>query len=458
MCAIAGGFSTRVAEMLELLYHRGSDGYGTFARDELCLAHALHATHSRDAQPIAGCSSLVVVANGEIYNYHELRERLASHEFRTRSDCESIVHAVEEHYSGDLLKAVAEALPMLDGEFAFAVTDGEEIVLARDFAGTKPLYFSKLVFASEKKALWAIGERATSLNPGEVVSLTRHGIHRRQVRRYSRCRVVNPEAELAESLVNAVKKRAEHVERFGILFSGGVDSALIACVCASLGYEPKLYAVAMPGSLDEKRLKIEKFLGLEVVYREIEYEDITNAIDRVLYAIEEPSPLKLSIALPVFLAAELAKANGEKVLITGQGSDELFAGYARYAAMSKNVLNKALRRDFENLYRVNLERDDKAAMAAQIELLHPYLDRRVVEVAHSLPPELKVARGIRKYILRKVAKNLGLPENVAMREKKAVQYSTGVAKALKRIARAEGKKLSEYVEERFSALFSTFSA
>ncbi len=457
MCAIAGGFSVSSAEMLELLYHRGSDGYGAFARDELCLAHALHATHSRDAQPIAGCSSLVVVANGEIYNYHELRERLASHEFRTRSDCESIVHAVEEYYSGDLLEAVAKALPLFDGEFAFAVSDGEAIVLARDFAGTKPVYFSELGFASEKKALWGIGEKAFSLNPGEIVSLTKHGMHRRRVRRYSLRRVADPEAELAEALVSAVKKRARHVERFGILFSGGVDSALIACICANLGYEPKLYAVAMPGSLDEKRLKIEKFLGLEVVFREIGYEEVASAVDKVLYAIEEPSPLKLSIAIPIFLAAELAKANGEKVLLTGQGSDELFAGYARYVALSNNELRRELRRDFENLYRVNLERDDKAAMAAQIELLHPYLDRRVVEVALSLPPELKIAQGMRKYILRKVAKKLGLPETIAMREKKAVQYSTGVAKALKKFARAEGKKLGNYVEERFAALFTTSS-
>jgi asparagine synthase (glutamine-hydrolysing) len=455
MCAIAGGFSTSVARMLELLYHRGSDGYGAFARDELCLAHALHATHSRDAQPIAGCSSLVVVANGEIYNYRELRERLASHEFKTRSDCESIVHAVEEYYRGNLQEAVAKALPLLDGEFTFAVSDGEVIVLARDFAGTKPVYFSKLSFASEKKALWAIREEALSLNPGEVVSLTKHSMNRRRVRRYTLRKVAYPEAELAEALVSAVKKRARHVERFGILFSGGVDSALIACICANLGYEPKLYAVAMPGSLDEKRLKIEKFLGLEVVYREIGYEEVASAIDKVLYAIEEPDALKLSIAMPIYLAAELAKANGEKVLLTGQGSDELFAGYAKYAALSKEELNLALRSDFENLYSVNLERDDKAAMAAQIELLHPYLDRRVVEEALSLPPELKIAQGMRKYILRKVAKKLGLPETIAMREKKAVQYSTGVAKALKKFARAEGKKLGEYVEERFAALFTT---
>ncbi|WP_456473792.1 asparagine synthetase B family protein [Candidatus Pyrohabitans sp.] len=455
MCAIAGGFSASAAGMLELLKHRGSDGYGIFAGDELCLVHALHATHSRDAQPVAGCSGLVLAANGEVYNHRKLRERLASHDFKTRSDCEAILHAVEEHYSGNLLEAVAEALSMLDGEFAFAVSDGAAIVLARDFAGTKPVYFSGRNFASEKKALWAMGEEASSLNPGEVVSLTKRGVGRLGVKRCSIRSVAEPEAELADALVSAVKKRAEHIERFGILFSGGVDSSLIACICANLGYEPRLYAVALPGSLDWKRLRIEKFLGLEVVLEEISHEDVEAAVERVLYAIEESDALKLSIAMPIYLAAELAKANGEKVLLTGQGSDELFAGYARYAALGREELRRELRRDFERLYSVNLERDDKAAMAAQIELLHPYLDRRVVEVALSLPPELKIANGTRKYILRKAARRLGLPEDIAMREKKAVQYSTGVAKALKKLARAEGKSPGEYVGKRFSELFST---
>jgi len=168
--------------MLELLRHRGRDGCGSFSTGELSLSHALHATHSKDAQPIAGCF-LVVAANGEVYNHRRLRKRLTGHRFRTGSDCEAIVHAVEEHYRGDLLEAVVKALPMLDGEFAFAISDGRSIALARDFAGSKPLYYSERGFASEKKALWAMGQYATCLNPGEVVVLTRQGLRRREVKR-----------------------------------------------------------------------------------------------------------------------------------------------------------------------------------------------------------------------------------------------------------------------------------
>ncbi|NOZ58483.1 MAG: asparagine synthetase B, partial [Euryarchaeota archaeon] len=399
MCGIGGGFSVSSAEMLDLLEHRGEDGRGAYTRGELCLVHLLHATFSREAQPLAS-DSLALVSNGEVYNHRALKEEHAL-SFSTGSDCEAILRMVEEHYRGDLLSAVAKALPELDGEFAFAVTDGRAIALARDLLGTKPLYFSRRAFASEKKALWGSGEEAACLSPGQVLCLSPEGVRRRRVERFRRRSLASPEEELASALVEAVRKRAGHVKRFGVLFSGGVDSALVARICADLGYEPRLYAVAMPGSLDARRLRIERFSELEVVLREVAPDELEAAIDPVLYAIEEPSPLKLAIALPVFLAAEEAKAAGEKVLLTGQGSDELFAGYARYEALG-SALDEALRQDVEKLHCTNLERDDKAAMAAQVELLHPYLDRRVVEVALSTPAELKIRGGTRKHILRSV--------------------------------------------------------
>ncbi len=454
MCAIAGGFSVSTAEMIALLEHRGGDGRGTFARDELGLAHLLHATHSREAQPLAG-ERLVLVANGEIYNHRELRDKLPQN-FRTGSDCEAILRLVENHYRGDLLRAVVEALPELDGEFAFAVSDGCTIVLARDPLGTKPLYHTSHAFASERKALPG-GREASCLPPEEVLCLSPRGISNRRIERLGLRRVRSPEEELSDAIVEAVRKRAEHVERFGVLFSGGIDSALVAWVCAVLGHAPRLYAVAMPGSLDWRRLRKGRFMDMEIVLREVTPGELEEAVDRVLYAIEEPSLLKLSIALPVYLTAQQARREGEKVLLTGQGSDELFAGYARYSALGSG-LEKALRRDVEALHCTNLERDDKAAMAAQVELLHPYLDRRVVEVALSLPNNLKIRGGVRKYILRRVAERLGLSREVAMREKKAVQYSTGVMKALKKLARRQGMKPGEYVEERFRRLMSASSA
>jgi asparagine synthase (glutamine-hydrolysing) len=452
MCGIAGGFSVRSAEMLALLEHRGGDGRGTYSRGELSLVHLLHATFSQEAQPLVG-DSLVLVANGEVYNHRALKDEY-SLSFSTGSDCEAILRLVEEHYSGDLLQAVAKALPALDGEFAFAITDGRAVALARDALGTKPLYFSERAFASEKKALWGTGEEAACLPPGQVLCLSPEGVRRFEVERFRWRSLPSPEEELSRAILEAVKKRAGHVGRFGVLFSGGVDSALIARICADLGYEPRLYAVAMPGSLDARRLRIERFYGMEVVLREVTPREVEAALDRVLYAIEEPSPLKVAIALPVFLAAEEARAAGERVLLTGQGSDELFAGYARYASLGSSLAS-ALRDDVEKLHCTNLERDDRAAMAAQVELLHPYLDRNVVEVALSIPAALKIRGGTRKYILRSVAKRLGLPREVAMREKKAVQYSTGVMKALKKLARSCGKRLGDYLQERFSRLFPT---
>ncbi len=443
MCGIAGGYGVSVHAMLESISHRGRDGAGTFSTSALTLGHLHHATHSRDPQPLRGCF-LVGAGNGEIYNHRELAEA-APHGCRTKSDFEPVLHLIEEHHTGSLLQAVAKVHPLIDGEYAMAVTDGRDTVLLRDHAGTKPLYLSSRCFASEKKALWRVGVKGRPLSPAEVHSLC-HGTL--LLSRLKRVAVKNPVEHLLEALSTAVTKRASHLRSFGVLVSG-MDSLTLAHLCAARGYHPRLYTLSLPGSPDWS-LKVEH-LGLEHIQVEASPEDIEAAINRVLHAIEEPSPVSLSIALPIHLACSAASGDGEKVLLTGQGCDELFGGYARY--LREKSPEEAMLRDYLHMYRNNLERDDKAAMSAGIELLHPYTDRQVVEVALSLPLRWKLHGGERKLIVRRVAQKLQVPEHL-LRRKRAIQYSSGTMKVLKKLAKAEKKKLSDFVSERFRAIFS----
>ena len=443
MCGIAGGYSLSLHGMLEVLSHRGRDGAGAFFSGSLSLGHLLHATHSTASQPLLGCT-LVCAGNGEIYNHTELREAVETHTMRTESDFEPVLHLIEEHHTGNLLQAAAAVHPMIDGEYALAVTDGREVVLLRDHAGTKPLYISSRAFASEKKALWAVGERCRSLSPSEIHSLCGGSVRLSRLRTAA---IKNPLQQLHQALTRAVEKRAIHLRRFGILVSG-MDSLLLAHIAASLGYQPRLYTFALPGSADS-HLHLEH-LGLEHVHIEAEPGELYEAMGRVLHAIEDPSPLSLSIALPLHLACRAASAEGEKVLLTGQGCDELFGGYAKYLRGAEPT--SAMLLDYLHMYRLNLERDDKAAMIAGIELLHPYTDRRVVELALSLPLRWKLHGGAGKHIIRKLARRLGVPE--ARLRKRAIQYSSGTMKVLKKLARSEKKSLSELVAERYSAIFS----
>ncbi|NOZ82590.1 MAG: hypothetical protein GXN98_02050 [Euryarchaeota archaeon] len=444
MCGIAGGYSLSIHTMLEAISHRGRDGAGVFASRTLVLGHLLHATHSRASQPLYGCS-LVCAGNGEIYNHAELRETLETHTLRTKSDFEPVLHLIEEHLRGSLLQAVASVYPLIDGEYALAVTDGRDTVLLRDHAGSKPLYISRRGFASEKKALWSTGEHGRSLSPSEIHSLCRGSL--RLSRLCSTREIKNPLQQLLHTLSGAVEKRAAHVKKFGVLVSG-MDSLIIAHLCARLGYQPRLYTLSLPGSADWS-LRVEH-LGLEHIRVEAQPEDVHHAIEPVLYATEDPSPLSLSIAIPIHLACRAAAAEGEKVLLTGQGCDELFGGYARY--LSAPDPGGAMLQDYLHMHRTNLERDDKAAMSAGIELLHPYTDRRVAELALSLPARLKLKHGVRKHLIRRLAQRLGIPE--AQQRKRAIQYSSGTMKVLKKLARSEKKTLSELVASRYSAIFS----
>lgn len=311
----------------------------------------------------------------------------------------------------------------LDGEYSFAAVVRGRLILARDFIGTRPLYLREGFFSTKRLE--------ATLKPGEIFINGRIFACRRLPDNIT---IENPAEQLREALIDAVRKRAEYCGKFGILYSGGIDSAIITKIAVDLGYKPELYVAGTPEALDKTRaIEARELFGLKVHYREVTAREVAEAVEVVGRITGKSDFLNLSIALPQYFAISEASARGVRFLFTGQGGDELFGGYHRYLSFSPERLQEELIKDLLNLAESNLERDYAVAQHAGVEVFFPCLDRKVVNIALSLPPEKKVYRGVRKVVLREVAELLELPAKIVMREKKAMQYSSGIAKLLRKL-------------------------
>lgn len=431
MCGIAGFVGAdariRISRMVELIRHRGPDGESIWDHGNVCMGHThLKVTGDTEQPVISG--SKAITYNGEIYNFGEF---LPGH-----SDTVALADVILKDGMDSFLKAA----PSIDGEYAFAYFDGSGLMLARDPVGIKPLFYGKtddgFGFASEKKALMGIGIRdIKALAPGHVYH---NGEENKAISLPPYDPVIKDAWEAVEALddalAHAVRIRAH--ERAAVAFSGGVDCSLIGAMSGL-----PLCTVGLKGSYDIKAAKkAASLMSAEerhVVY-EFDEKAVDDALPEVVYAVESADPVKVSIALPLFILAREARLDGYKVLLSGQGADELFGGYARYeAAASDGTLPEMLQYDLAHIAEVNLERDDAATMAHGIELRVPYLDMRVINVAQQIDPSLKVyfdgKNYIRKYVLRKMSEKY-LPREVSYAPKKAIQYGTSTQKALERLA------------------------
>ena len=251
-----------------------------------------------------------------------------------------------------------------------------------------------------------------------------------------------------ELLVDSVEKRIRGLSEVGVIFSGGVDSSIIAKLSNDLGVDTTLYTVGHETSSDIKyAIKTAESMHLPLKVKKLDVEDVKMYTELVLNAIEEFNIMKLGIGMPSYVASEMASADGLKVVMSGQGADEIFAGYHRYMQFYKDNGENAreyLEEDVKNLYHVNLQRDDAVTMANSVELRVPYLDTILVDAAMKVPMKYKLKGGeddLRKCILREIARDIGLPAEIVKRPKKAAQYGSGIHKILvKKVLRDEHYK------------------
>jgi asparagine synthase (glutamine-hydrolysing) len=232
-------------------------------------------------------------------------------------------------------------------------------------------------------------------------------------------------------LEEAVRKSVKGIGSFGVLFSGGLDSSLLAQICVDTGASPTLVSVYMEGSRDETVAQdAASFFDLDLVEKVIFEEEVKDYSGRVAEAVVTDDLLDISIGVPFYAGLETASWAGFDSVMCGQGADELFGGYHRYLNLDKKKLEAELKSDVEN---INIGRDKALAEALGIDLITPYLDEYVIDFGLKIPVDLKIRGSVRKLILRKLAKKRGLPKEIWAREKKAIQYSTGVDKILRRL-------------------------
>jgi len=358
-----------------------------------------------------------------------------------------------------------------DGSYAFAIASPDRILACRDLFGTIPLFYGEnemyCALASERKALWMLGiTNVKSFPPGNVAVISVKGfdfkpaatVTQPQQRRIGMEKAAN---RLQSLLLKSTSERVSDLEDVAVAFSGGLDSSVLAVLAKTCTKNVNLVTVGLKGQPELLHAqKAAESLKLPLHLHTYRVVDVEKALEKVLWLIEEPDVMKVGVALPFFWAAETASRIGCHVLLAGQGADELFGGYHRYLTDYNRggvkAVQESMFHDLTTSYETNFQRDNPVCAFYKVELRLPYIDREVVQFALSLPLDLKIQSvddQLRKRVLRQVAKNLGIPEIIVERTKKAVQYATGVDKALRELARRRGLSRHDYLKQVFGKIY-----
>jgi asparagine synthase (glutamine-hydrolysing) len=434
MCGIAGIVGEAdpglLRTMLDSIRHRGPDDQGVFVDDGVAVGQNRLSIIDVEGghQPILDESGQrCILANGEVYNYRGLRSELGKHTFRTKSDSEVPLHLYEE--------IGPEVASRLDGMFAIAIWDGSDVYLARDPVGIKPLYYGfhegSFYFASEAKALLAGGVREIREFPNGCWYRSDRGFHGYAEWRAEPRPAGDPTAavdELRRLLEEAVRKRLMAEVPLGTFCSGGLDSALVTALASRNSSTFHTFSTGMTGAPDiESALRTSEYLGTSHHVREFTEGDVLDALPNVIWHLESFDAALVRSAVPTYFVSELARKH-VTVVLTGEGADELYAGYRYLKDLPPAELTGELVRITRALHHLNLQRTDRMTMAHGLEGRVPYLDWAHIGFALGLPPEWKVHGPERteKWILRQAFAGI-LPDEILWRDKQKFSEGTGSA-------------------------------
>jgi asparagine synthase (glutamine-hydrolysing) len=354
-----------------------------------------------------------------------------------------------------------------DGDYAFLMVKKNWVAAGRDPVGVQPLYYGEnkdiTAFATNKKALWKLGiENPQSFPPGNLAFVSKEGFKFKPIKTltYTELKQITMDdaaKQLQSLLEESIKRRVTGLKEVVVAFSGGLDSSLVAFLASKCGAKVNLLHVSLENQPEtENAMKAADELDLPLQVDLFKDSDVEAVLPKVVDLIEAPDPIKASIGVPFYWAAQKAAEANFKVVLAGQGADELFGGYRRYVTEfckdGSEAVRKTMYGDVVRIHESNLERDLKITGFHNVELRVPFASFDLVEFALGLPVELKIeskADTLRKLVLRKMAFNAGLPISMAQRPKKAVQYSTGINDAIKRIAKTHEKTVNEYIDEIF---------
>lgn len=515
MCGIVGILSKSdrnvtplIETMLSCMKNRGPDGMGLATENQILYSDTFDKVifsqangnavlgHSRLAivggpcgsQPFESCDKkLLLEHNGEIYNYKEIRKNLLKrHNFSTDTDSEVIIHLLEDQYhqtNGNLVEATKRTVDQLDGIYILVVREQStgNIIIVRDGVGVRQIYYGEnkdlIAFASEKKALWEVNiiDNIKRLLPGYALAISpKNGFPNFKTSLIPI--TINTKKSIGEkypilykdldSAVNAysntlfksMKKRVGDFKKIGIVFSGGIDSVIVAHLAKQMVPEVTCYTSGIKDSNDiVNSLSIANSLGLKLEIKELSEKDIENMIPQIINIIEDDNMGQIEVAIPIYGAVNLAHEQGIRVMLTGQGADELFGGYSWYSKIVKKYGYDKIRdymiEDLKLLYKETLEREDKITMSQSIELREPFLDTDLIDTVLRIDPRLNIQNNGNNYdnlgkrVHRKLAEKIGIPKEIAYRIKEAAQHGSGVHNTIDNIAQRNGYNESTVTKE-----------
>ena len=457
MCGIVCAFDLKqkaetlrpkVLEMSKVIRHRGPDWSGIYSDEKAIMAHERLAIvdPASGKQPLfTKDKSLVLAANGEIYNHRQLRKQFeGKYQFQTESDCEVILALYQE-------KGV-HFIDEMNGIFGFAIYDvaKDEYFIARDHMGIIPLYIGwdengTFYVASELKALEGVCTKIELFPPGHYMSSKDGEFVQWYKREWTEFEAVKENEtsiiEIKTALEAAVKRQLMSDVPYGVLLSGGLDSSITSAIAKkyaqkriesdskSDAWYPQLhsFAVGLEGSPDlAAAQKVADHLG--TIHHEIKFtiQEGLDAIRDVIYNIETYDVTTIRASTPMYLMARVIKSMGIKMVLSGEGSDELFGGYLYFhKAPNAREFHEETVRKLSKLHMYDCLRANKSLAAWGIEGRVPFLDKEFMDVAMRINPQDKMINGERmeKWVLRKAFEDM-LPESVAWRQKE--QFSDGV--------------------------------
>lgn len=444
----AEGLRPQLLEMSKKVRHRGPDWSGIYANENAILAHERLAIvdPASGKQPLfSPDGKLILAANGEIYNHRELRKQFeGAYDFATQSDCEVILALYQ--------KKGVEFLDDLNGIFGFAIYDAakDEYFVARDHMGIIPLYMGwdkngTFYVASELKALEGTCSKIELFPPGHYLHSKDGEIKRWYTRDWMEYDAVKENetsiAEVREALEAAVHRQLMSDVPYGVLLSGGLDSSVTSAIAKKFAQKrvesddkadawwPQLhsFSVGLEGSPDlAAAQKVADHIG--TVHHEIKFtiQEGLDAIKDVIYNLETYDITTVRASTPMYLMARVIKSMGIKMVLSGEGADELFGGYLYFhKAPSPKDFHEETVRKLKKLHMYDCLRANKSLAAWGIEGRVPFLDKEFIDVAMRINPKDKMINGERmeKWVVRKAFEDY-LPESVAWRQKE--QFSDGV--------------------------------
>lgn len=457
MCGIVGIFNTKeqsdalrakALKMAQKIRHRGPDWSGIYCGRNAILAHERLSIVDPQSggQPLYSPNrKCILAANGEIYNHREIRAQYAGrYEFQTGSDCEVILALYQDrgiHFLEDL-----------NGIFAFALYDEEkdDFLIARDPIGVIPLYIGKdadgkVYVASELKALEGFCDEYEPFLPGHYYWSKEGKMTRWYTRDWFQYDAVkdNPASvqDVHDALENAVKRQLMSDVPYGVLLSGGLDSSVISAIAKKYAAKrvetdqktdawwPQLhsFAIGLKGAPDLAKAR-EVAQYIDSVHHEINYtiQEGLDPLRDVIYFIETYDVTTVRASTPMYLLGRVIKSMGIKMVLSGEGADEVFGGYLYFhKAPDAEAFHGETVRKLSKLYMYDCLRANKSLSAWGVEGRVPFLDKEFLDVAMRLNPKAKMCPGkeIEKKIVREAFAGM-LPENVAWRQKE--QFSDGV--------------------------------